>query len=218
MLCNFPGYWAFKMYQKTFLIILLNTAVLYGQSLKLHPMAKSALMPGWGESAQGKYLRARVFRISELFLWTSCVGAYAFSRYERSSYEAFAAEHAGINSEDKNHQYWVDIGNYQNITLFNEEHLRFREPEDIYRAGTGFDWAWDTDSNRKKFEDMRIHSDGLALTGKFLIGAVVLNHIVSAIDALYLTRLERIQSIALNPVLHHNGDAGLNMNITFVVL
>ena len=45
-----------------------------------------------------------------------------------------------------------------------------------------------------------------------------LNHIVSAIDALYLTRLERIQSIALNPVLHHNGDAGLNMNITFVVL
>ena len=65
---------------------------------------------------------------------------------------------------------------------------------------------------------MRIHSDGLALTGQFLIGAVVLNHIVSAIDALYLTRLERIQSIALNPVLHHNGDAGLNMNIRFVVL
>ena len=206
------------MYQKTFLIILINTAVLYGQSLKLHPVAKSALMPGWGESAQGKYLRARVFRISELFLWTSCVGAYAFSRYERSSYEAFAAEHAGINSEGKNHQYWVDVGNYQNITLFNEEHLRFREPGDIYSTGAGYDWAWDTESNRKKFENMRINSDGLAKTGEFLIGAIVLNHIVSAIDALYLVRSQRIQSIILNPVLYQNGYSGFNMNITFFVL
>ena len=65
---------------------------------------------------------------------------------------------------------------------------------------------------------MRINSDGLAKTGEFLIGAIVLNHIVSAIDALYLVRLQRIQSINLNPVLHQNGYSGFNMNITFVVL
>ena len=206
------------MYKKTFLIILLNTALLYGQSLKLHPVAKSALMAGWGESAQGKFLRARVFRISELFLWTSCLGANTFSRYERSNYESFAAEHAGINPKGKTHQYWVDVGNYQNITLFNEEHLRFREPGDIYSIGAGYDWAWDTESNRKKFENMRINSDGLAKTGEFLIGAIVLNHIISAIDALYLVRLQRIQSINLNPVLHQNRYSGFNINIRFTVI
>ena len=217
MLCNFPDYWTFKMYQKTILILLLNTALLYGQSFKLHPMAKSALIPGWGESEQGKYLRARFFRLSELFLWTSCIGANTFSRYERSNYVSFASEHAGINPKGKTHQYWVDVGNYQNITLFNEEHLRFREPGDIYSTGVGYDWSWDTGSNRKKFENMRINSDGLAKTGEFLIGAIVLNHIVSAIDALYLVRLQRIQSINLNPVLHQNGYSGFNIIITFIV-
>ena len=218
MLCNFPINWAYEMYyKKTFLILLLNKFLLFGQDFNLHPMVKSALIPGWGESDQGNYIRARIFRITEVFLWTSCASAYIFSHYERSSFIAFASEHAGINAKGKTHQYWVDIGNYQDINSHNEEHMRFREPKAIYDIGEGYDWIWDDESNRKKFENMRIHSDGLALTGRFILGAIVLNHIISSIDALYLARLEKIGSVNFNNVLYENGIVGLNMNVSLFV-
>ena len=67
MLCNFPINWAYEMYYKiTFLILLLNKFLLFGQDFNLHPMVKSALIPGWGESDQGNYIRARIFRITEV--------------------------------------------------------------------------------------------------------------------------------------------------------
>lgn len=203
------------MFQKIILTIIFNLSIIYCQNFKLHPMVKSALIPGWGQNVQNRAIRARAFRVSEILLWSTFFGTYTFSNNERLNYMSFASEHAGIDPSGKSHQYWVDIGNYKNIISYNEEHLRFREPENLYMTGTGFDWNWDTENNRKKFEDMRIHSDILTLTGNFLIGAVVLNHIISAIDALYLVRLERISSIGLIPTLDYNGSLSLNINMTF---
>ena len=41
----------------------------------------------------------------------------------------------------------------------------------------------------KKFEKMRIRSDKLSKYGEYTIGIITLNHIVSAINSLYLSRL-----------------------------
>ena len=44
----------------------------------------------------------------------------------------------------------------------------------------------------KKFESMRIRSDYFAKTGEYILGAIVLNHIISAIDTYYLLRVKNI--------------------------
>ena len=83
----------------------------------------------------------------------------------------------------------MDIGNYDSITDYNDEHLRNREMDDLYPDDKKWSWDWDTDANRKAFEKKRISSDQLKLAATFGIGALMVNHIVSAIDVLYLKRV-----------------------------
>jgi hypothetical protein len=53
------------------------------------------------------------------------------------------------------------------------------------------------------------------MTGKFIIGGIVVNHILSAIDALYLTKLEKIESISLMPTISPTGTGSLSLKVEF---
>ena len=54
---------------------------------------------------------------------------------------------------------------------------------------------------------MRIDSDKLFFTGKFIIGGIILNHIVSGINTLYLTRMINNKRLSLSPIIEmHNND------------
>jgi hypothetical protein len=184
------------MAKKTFkmiLIILLICAGLCNGQVKekreLDPVIKSILLPGWGQKALGRKKRARVYNYFESGLILTIVGSSTFSNITIKNYIAFASEHAAISSSEKNHKYWVDIGNYDSITDYNDEHLRNREMDDLYPDDKKWSWDWDTDANRKAFEKKRISSDQLKLAATFGIGALMVNHIVSAIDVLYLKRV-----------------------------
>ena len=175
------------------LIILLICAGLCNGQVKeereLDPVIKSILLPGWGQKALGRKKRARVYNYFESGLILTIVGSSTFSNITIKNYIAFASEHAAISSSEKNHKYWVDIGNYDSITDYNDEHLRNREMDDLYPDDKKWSWDWDTDANRKAFEKKRISSDQLKLAATFGIGALMVNHIVSAIDVLYLKRV-----------------------------
>ena len=165
----------------------------YGQGLSVSPIIKSAVLPGWGEKALDNKKRSRIFMSLELTLWTLCIGSYTYSNLEESMYKTFAAEHAGVSSDGKNHKFWVDIGNYTNLDQHNDEHLRWRLNDELYSKE--FDWSWDSKRNMKKYENMRIRSDLMDKTGQYFIGGIVLNHIVSTINALYLHRLNEKNNI-----------------------
>jgi len=203
------------MFKKTILILTLSAGILADGPPKLHPMVKSAILPGWGEAAMQNSKRARIFRLTEISLITASISAYTFSGHYTNRYESFAVEHAGVDARGKDHQYWVDIGNYTDLTSHNDEHLRFRDLDNLYVENDGWDWNWDSKDNKNTFETMRIRSDNLAMTGKFIIGGIVLNHIISAIDALYLTRLEKIKSISLVPTISQDGMGFLTLKVEF---
>ncbi|HIA94151.1 MAG TPA: hypothetical protein EYO16_02625 [Candidatus Marinimicrobia bacterium] len=203
------------MLKKTILILSLFAGILFGGSTRLHPVVKSALLPGWGEAALQNSKRARIFRLVEVSLVTACISAYTFSGHQAKQYESFAVEHAGIDARGKEHQYWVDLGNYSDMASHNEEHLRFREMESLYAENEGWNWTWDSKENKSTFETMRIRSDVLGMMGKFIIGSIVVNHIVSAIDVLYLTRLEKIESISLIPKINPDGTGSLSFKVEF---
>jgi hypothetical protein len=194
------------MAKKTFkmiLIILLICAGLCNGQVKekreLDPVIKSILLPGWGQKALGRKKRARVYNYFESGLILTIVGSSTFSNITIKNYIAFASEHAAISSSEKNHKYWVDIGNYDSITDYNDEHLRNREMDDLYPDDKKWSWDWDTDANRKAFEKKRISSDQLKLAATFGIGALMVNHIVSAIDVLYLKRVIADGELSVKP-------------------
>lgn len=165
----------------------------------LSPILKSLIFPGWGEYALGNKERGKLFAVTESFIIISILGSYSKAKTFKSNYEAYAAQHAGVSSLGKNRQYWVDIGNYLSIDQFNEEHLRWRDYNALYQQNDNWSWHWDNDENRKSFEKMRIKADTWKLRGSFLIGGMVLNHIVSAIDSLYLFRISKIKDTNIIP-------------------
>ena len=197
---------------KRLILTLIISGVLKGESFELNPILKSALIPGWGETVLDNNKRARFFSTIELSLWTTCLATYTFSYHQMLQYQSFAVEHAGVDVTGKNHKYWVDIGNYIDLEHHNAEHLRWRIMDELYDQGDA--WVWDSASNMKKFEAMRINSDLLAKRGMDILVAVAVNHIISAIDALYLSRLVEIESVAVLPMFGNNSH-GLKLQIYF---
>ncbi|MBT88513.1 MAG: hypothetical protein CMG30_02930 [Candidatus Marinimicrobia bacterium] len=165
----------------------------------LNPVLQSALLPGWGQKSLNYSDRSRVFTYVESGLVLSIIGSTTYANILKKNYIAYAVAHAAVSSSGKSHEYWVDIGNFSTIEDYNDEHLRNREMDDIYEVSPQWGWVWDTDSHRDFFEQKRILSDQMKQVASFGVGAMILNHMVSAIDALYLKRIGREKALSVLP-------------------
>jgi len=213
------------MGKKQIVTALVLTQVLYTQQLGptvdqqkpfFSPVVKSLVLPGWGEYSLDNQIRGRIFVLSETVLLLAILGSYSVAQRQEKEYKAYAAEHAGIDLIGKDRQFWVDIGNYSSLFTFNEEHLRWRDFNALYEDNDTWAWAWDSSNNRERFENTRIASDSWRLRGSFLIGGVVLNHIVSAIDALYLSKISNIQETVVSPNYNpHSDKMELSLTVYF---
>jgi len=213
------------MGKKQIVTAIVLTQVLYTQQLGptidqqkpfFSPVVKSLVLPGWGEYSLDNQIRGRIFVLSETVLLLAILGSYSVAQRQETEYKAYAAEHAGIDPIGKDRQFWVDIGNYSSLFTFNEEHLRWRDFNALYEDNDTWSWTWDSSNNRERFENMRIASDIWRLRGSFLIGGVVLNHIVSAIDALYLSKISNIQETVVSPNYNpHSDKMELSLTVYF---
>ena len=214
MYSNFVNCFYYKMRNKILIILLFQLGLLAANNLRLSPMVKSFFVPGWGQVHHDSNVRARFFNLTETIILSGYVFSVKFSEYEKFKYISFASKHASVNSYNKDREFWVDIGNYGDIYNYNQEQLRLRS-EDLYDDINEYFWSWDHDKNRKIFEEMRIKSDFYKKSSQFLIGGLVLNHIISAIDALYLTRLKTPLSFDVTPSLDRNQTVGITLNMIF---
>jgi len=199
-----------KTYKTVALIVLLVFNILFAQGgsylkSKIPPLIKSAVVPGWGEYDLKQYSRGNFFITAELLGVALTTFSFVKSNNISTTYRAIAANHANVTTDGKNHQFWVDIGNYNSQNDYNEEHLRWREFDNLYPTETGWNWDWDTEEKRKEFEDLRIKSDKLLLAGKFFIGGIVINHIISVIDVYYLKNISLKEKVELSSYLSPDG-------------
>jgi hypothetical protein len=148
----------------------------------------SLLLPGLGEYYAGSKKMARVFSCTEVLLWATYFSFRTYGSWKKSDYQNFAVSHAGIDPSGKDHQYFVNIENYTNIREYNDAMLRQRSVKDLYAENSQFNWEWDSEASRRKYEKLRIASDNAYNRSLFVIGGIILNHIVSGIDALRLAR------------------------------
>ena len=186
---------------KIYYIVFLFFSICLG-NIPIHPIAKSFFVPGLGERTLGYHKSAKFFLKSEIILLTGCYSAFKISNIIEDKYVAYAAEHAG-SKFTSDHRYWVDIGNYNSNIDFDNEHLRMRDSKE--GQWSNHPWDWQNDNyKRAKFENMRIESDKYFLAGKFLIGGVILNHIISSINTLYIIRLNEESKISLVPSIERS--------------
>jgi hypothetical protein len=142
----------------------------------------SLIVPGMGELYSGNFESGKYFLMAEGVLWLTYASFEISGNQLRDDSRAFATAHAGISPDGKPDQYFVDIGNFLNIDEYSEKKLRDREPEKLYRAG-GYAWQWDSDYSRATYRNQRIASENMYNNRKFVVAAILINHLGSAINA-----------------------------------
>ncbi|MDZ7261483.1 MAG: hypothetical protein ONB05_05190 [candidate division KSB1 bacterium] len=165
----------------------------------------SILLPGAGQYYVGHKHRARNFLISEILLWTTYAGFRTYGNWVKNDYQVYAATHAEANISGKDHRYFVAMGNYDNIYQYNEAQRNQRELEEVYPENSRYFWDWDSEARRHKFEKLRLTSDTAYNRAELTIGAIIAHHLLSAIDAVWMTN-------KYNKKLRQSG---LNLRIEF---
>ncbi|MHB1050029.1 MAG: hypothetical protein ACYC09_08130 [Bacteroidota bacterium] len=153
------------------------TAVLY-----------SLLLPGLGEWYVDRFDLGKYSLISEAGLWLSYYSLQRYGAWMRDDARQYAVVHASAQVTGKNDQYFVDLGNFNDTYEYNEKKLIDRTPDRLYDVDQGYYWQWDTDENRRAYRALRVSSEKVFNNSKFIIGAVIVNHIISAVNAARLAR------------------------------
>ena len=204
--------------------IICNLILIFGLSISssqnkgtfnLDPTLQSLMLPGWGQSTLGFKGRSNTFFYTESVILISILATNKFSNEIKRNYIAFASSHAFVTSNGKDREFWVDIGNYNSIEDYNDEHLRNRETDDLYPLNSEWSWKWDSDENRRHFESRRIQSDRFKLASTFAVGALALNHIISSIDALYLKRKSKLNKLSFSSYQNDVNEIGYKIDYIF---
>ncbi|MBN1479960.1 hypothetical protein EH223_18690 [candidate division KSB1 bacterium] len=145
----------------------------------------SLLVPGLGQYYAEARTKGAVFLGMEIGLWLTYSGFKAYGNWRQNDYETFAASHAGVNLTGKDHTYFIDVGNFDNIYEHNEYRLRQRYFYKYYQDTEFWYWDWDSKANMEKFDQLRVSADTANNRAQFVLGMIVANHLISAIDAVW---------------------------------
>ncbi len=143
----------------------------------------SLLLPGMGELYVGEYGMGNYFTIAEGALWLGLYGVDRHATALQDDARRYAAIHAGTTLQGKDDQYFVDISNFHDVYVYNDQVLRDRDPEKVYDPMGADYWSWDSEANRNTFRDQRVSADKMFNNTRFEVAAIAVNHVVSAINA-----------------------------------
>ncbi len=154
-----------------------STAILY-----------SLMLPGMGELYAGDFGNGRYSLGAEAGLWLTYISFQQYGNWIQADSRAYAVSHAGVSLGGKDDQFFVNVSNFQDVYDYNEKKLQDRNLAEVYDPAQGYYWKWESAADRQRFRSLRISSAKVFDNSRFVIGAVVVNHIISAINAARLVR------------------------------
>ena len=143
----------------------------------------SLLLPGMGELYGGGFRTGKYFLFAESGLWLTFTSVEVYGHWLQNDARTFAGRHASANIEGKDDQFFVNLGNFKSVYDYNEKKLRDRDPSRLYDPNGPFFWQWDNEESRMRFRDLRVKSDRVLNSVRFIVGAIIVNHIASAVHA-----------------------------------
>lgn len=141
----------------------------------------SVLLPGMGELYAGNYSTGKYFTIAEGAFWGTYIGMNTYSGWQKDRYHSFAASNGGVNTAGKNDDYFANIGIYTDIEEYNDDMARNGEFNKMYDPKQYY-WKW-SGTDRKTYRAMWTAGEQAHNNLRFVVGALVLNRVVSAINA-----------------------------------
>lgn len=145
----------------------------------------SLILPGMGELYAGGYESGKYFTIAEGILIGTYAGFNIYGNNQKENYIAFAKSNAGINLEGKESDFIANVGIYISSQEYNRIQELNRNFDKTYSLPSQ-QWNWQSNDFRKQFRNMWTSSENAYNSLKFVAGAMLLNRIISAINAVRL--------------------------------
>lgn len=178
----------------------------------------SLILPGMGEMYADGYDSGMYFTIAEGVLWGTLTGFNIYANQQKDNYKAFAAASGGVSLEGKDDVFFATIGEYLDIDQFNRDMELNRDFGEVYSTDTHY-WKWDDNTERREYRNMWTSSENAFNNIRFIVGAMILNRLISAINAVrlvvaYNKNLEKEVSwnVSMNIINHYN-ETGLSLNL-----
>lgn len=149
---------------------------------------KSLVLPGWGERSLGYTGRANKFAAAEATIWLGYGLLQVLSDRTHDEMIDVAVNSATVNPAGKSGSYYDDVGNYMDLAAYNDQMLRDRNPYLTYPVNQGYEWFWPSETERKTFKDIKFKRNLYSHFTLYALGAVTINHVVSAFDAIWLQK------------------------------
>lgn len=169
----------------------------------------SLLLPGMGELYAENYSSGKYFTIAEGALWATFIGMNVYGNWQENRYKTYAKTYAGINPEGKDEDFYATIGLYTSIETYNNEKALERRYDEMLSEQKFF-WKWNSTEQRKTYRSMWTSSEQTFNDVRFVVGAMLVNRLVSAINAV---RLVSSYNSELEKEVSWNVSLGLDRNI-----
>lgn len=178
-------------------------------------IAYSVLLPGMGELYGGDYSLGKYLTIADGFLWTGLTGMHIYSGWQEDNYKAFAKSSGGVNTNGKDDQFFADIGSYINVDDFNDDKALNGQFELMYDAST-HGWNWNDNLTRSEYREMWESSESASNNIQFVVGALIINRIVSAINAVRVVSAynDKVENGDWNISVGYNNYKSMPGNVT----
>jgi len=162
----------------------------------------SLLLPGSGQYYLGEKVRGRRFMYSELAAWVGFGALQLQGRLRRDGYEQYAELFAGAE-RGMNDEYYRAVGRFlrsdpppasHNEDVRRDARARYpndREAQKRYEREHGYwgeaAWNWESPGRQDEYLEMRKASNRSFHRSYYFIAVMIVNHMVSAIDAARLS-------------------------------
>jgi hypothetical protein len=163
----------------------------------------SLILPGAGQYYVGNQFNAKMFLGIEFGMWLSYYGFHKYGDYRLGASRGWAVLKAGANPNNADDLYWIKMTYYDNRDHneadgfgYNQMIAVFdRESAVLFPETPVYYWNWDSKADRDKYRNLRNQSKTAYRRADLFLGGVVINHLVSAIEAMlaaskYNRRLE----------------------------
>ncbi len=148
----------------------------------------SLLVPGLGEYMMGEKDYLKYFLTTEI---TLIIGGYSLDYYATSVMDDainYAKQRGEISGDLTDRQFLIAVGNFNSLSEYNVSTAQKRNLREIYKEDEIHHWQWKSKEDRYVFEERRQHSELVAQAIPFVVGAVIINHAVSAFNVLRLLK------------------------------
>jgi hypothetical protein len=179
----------------------------------------SLLLPGMGELYADGYDSGKYFTIAEGVLWGTFIGMSVHASNQEDNYKAYATSRASINTSGKNDDYYATIGQFENINEYNDQKALERNFNEMYNTETFF-WKWQSTEDRRTYRSMWSSSEQTNNDLRFVVGAMILNRVISAINAArlvsaYNNRIDEELSWNVSIGLKQTANLPTSLNLNF---